>query len=222
MSGRQRVLIAEDEPNVRLMFRTALETDNYRITAAPDGENALAWLQQEQFDVVLLDLQMPGTGGMEVLARLRERGDDTPVVIVSAHGGPPNVVQAMRLGAIDFLAKPLTPTALRQAVAEVLARARGDDGAGELGRAADRPHSLLISAKRALNHRLFHRAAALLRQAIEEQPGAAEARYLLGVLREVEGKPKAAADAYREALRVDPNYEPAKLHVMKYFRHESL
>src|SRR5262245_62538094 len=122
MKRSRRLLIAEDEPNVRLVFRTALESDDYRVTAAPDGEAALAWLGQERFDVVLLDLQMPGVGGMEVLARLRERGDVTPVVIVSAHDRTPNVVEAMRLGALDFLAKPLTPDALRRAVADVLAR----------------------------------------------------------------------------------------------------
>ena len=123
-----RVLIVEDEPNVLLVFRTALESDNYRVTAAPDGDLALTWLAQEAFDVVLLDLQMPRVDGMEVLVRLRERGDTTPVVMISAHDRAPDVVQAMRLGAIDFLSKPLTPDALRRAVAGVLAR----DEEGEL------------------------------------------------------------------------------------------
>jgi DNA-binding NtrC family response regulator len=216
MNRSHRVLIVEDEPNVRLVFRTALESDDCRVTAAPDGETALAWLGQEHFDVVLLDLQMPGVGGMEVLARLRARGDDTPVVVVSAHDRTINVVQAMRLGAVDFLSKPLTPDALRRVVAEVIAREGQGDEDELLGRAAGRPRSLLTSAKRALSHRLFHRAGVLLREAIKEAPGSAEPRYLLGVLREVEGKPRAAAEAYRDALRVDPDYEPAKLHLMKY------
>jgi cytochrome c-type biogenesis protein CcmH/NrfG len=59
-------------------------------------------------------------------------------------------------------------------------------------------------------------AGVLLREVINEEPDSAEPRYLLGVLREVEGKPRAAAEAYRDALRVDPHYEPAKLHLMKY------
>jgi DNA-binding NtrC family response regulator len=211
-----RILIAEDEPNVRLVFRMALESADYRITAAPDGEAALAWLAQEHFDVVLLDLQMPGTGGMEVLARLRERRDNTPVIIVSAHDRAPNVVQAMKLGAIDFLAKPLTPDALRRAVADVLARQEEGDPTGTLEQAAGRPRSLLNSAKCALNQRLFKQAIVLLRQAIKEEPRSAEPRYLLGVIREVDGMPAAAAEAYRDALRVDPHFEPAKLHLMKY------
>src|SRR5207245_88313 len=89
---------------------------------AQDGETALRWLSESHADLVLLDLQMPGMGGMEVLEKLREGGNNVPVAIVTAHGSIPNAVQAMRLGAIDFLAKPLTPEALRKVVAEMLER----------------------------------------------------------------------------------------------------
>jgi cytochrome c-type biogenesis protein CcmH/NrfG len=77
---------------------------------------------------------------------------------------------------------------------------------------------MLSSAKRALNHRLFHRAGVLLREAIKESPGSAEPRYLLGLLHEVEGEPGAASNAYRDALRVDPDYEPARLHLLRFQR----
>src|SRR5262245_29622065 len=150
MNRAGRILVVEDEPNVRLVFRTALESDAYRITTAPDGETALAWLGQEHFDVVLLDLQMPGVDGMDVLARLREWGNRTPVIIVSAHDRPPTVVRAVRLGAIDFLTKPIAPGSLRRAVADVLEREDQGERDGDLVRAADRPQGLLIKAKRAL------------------------------------------------------------------------
>lgn len=122
MTASRRILIVEDEPNVRLVFRTALLSNDYVLATAEDGESALRWLLDESADLVLLDLQMPGLGGMEVLRRLREAGIDVPVVIVSAHDEAPNVVQAMRFGATDFLSKPTTPSALRQCVAEVLSR----------------------------------------------------------------------------------------------------
>ena len=222
MKTSHRILVVEDEPNVRLVFRTALESNDYAISAAEDGETALKWLGKEPFDLVLLDLQMPGMGGMETLGRLRAQGNDIPVVIISAHDQAPNVVEAMRLGAIDFLPKPLTPGALRRVVAEVIAR--GDEG-GKLkgaGGARRTPRGTLTSAKRALGHRLFHRARVLLREAIEEDPGSAEPHYLLGVLHEAEVRPKAASEAYREALRADPDYEPARLHLMKYFSDRTL
>jgi CheY-like chemotaxis protein len=212
MRPEHKILIVEDEPNVRLVFRTALESGDCRVSTAADGAAALACLSREKFDLVLLDLQMPGAGGMQVLARIREQGDDVPVIIISAHDEAPNVVRAMKLGAIDFLAKPLTPEALRGLVGDVLGRETGGGPTSE----PDDPLGLLASARRALRHRLFHRAGVLLRQAIANDPDAAEAHYLLGVLSEVEGRPAAAADAYRAALRVDPNYQPARFHLMKY------
>ncbi len=91
-------------------------------------------LRRQSFDLVLLDLKMPHVDGMETLRRLRERGDDTPVVIVTAHGDVPHAVEAMKLGAIDFLSKPLAPTMLRKVAAEVLAASFRDRG--RAGRAA--------------------------------------------------------------------------------------
>src|SRR5207248_3354516 len=117
-----RILIVDDEPNVRLVFRTALESLHDEIVTAEDATAALEALAGASFDLVLLDLNMPVMGGMEVLRRLREGGNDVPVVIVTAHGSIPNAVEAMKLGAIDFLTKPIAPDALRRTVAEMLDR----------------------------------------------------------------------------------------------------
>src|SRR2546430_1882324 len=122
MDRTDRILIVDDEPNVRLMFRTALEFAGYAVDEAAGGEAALDRLRDGGADLVLLDLQMPEIGGMEVLERLREAGNDVPVAIVTAHGSIPDAVAAMKLGAIDFLTKPLKPGALRKLVGEVLAR----------------------------------------------------------------------------------------------------
>src|SRR5262249_26124536 len=116
------ILIVDDEPNVQLVFRTALDSVGYRTSSAEDGETALAWLEDTPFDLVLLDLHMPVMDGMEVLERLREAGNNVPAVIGAAHGSVPSAVQAMKLGAIDFLSKPLSPDRLRAVVAEVLER----------------------------------------------------------------------------------------------------
>ena len=117
-----RILIVDDEPNVRLVFRTALESAGYSVSEVEDGETALDRLEESSADLVLLDLKMPGIGGMETLRRLRDAGNDVPVVIVTAHGSIPDAVQAMKFGAIDFLSKPLRPEALRKVVGEVFRR----------------------------------------------------------------------------------------------------
>jgi CheY-like chemotaxis protein len=216
MGSPYRILIVEDEPSLRLVFRTALQSDEYLLTTAADGETALSFLEQDPADLVLLDLRMPGMDGLEVLRRLREEGNEVPVVIITAHDSVPNVVQAMRLGAIDFVSKPLTPETLRRVVAEVLARHAQGEPRPARAAGAGRPPDALSSAKRALNHRLFQRARGLLLMAIAENPDSPEPHYLMGVLHELQHEPKAASRAYQDALRVDPDYEPARLHRMKF------
>ncbi len=123
MDPKIRVLIVDDEPNVRLVLGTALSSVGYEVVEAEDGAKAIETLSSSgpRFDLVLLDLQMPKVDGMEVLSRLREVGNTVPVVILTAHGSIPEAVTAMKLGAIDFLTKPITPEALRRVVAEVIA-----------------------------------------------------------------------------------------------------
>jgi DNA-binding NtrC family response regulator len=217
MSRAKRVLIVEDEPNVRLVFRTALESTGLELATAEDGEAALRVLKKAPADMVLLDLQMPNLDGMGLLRRLRAQGDDVPVVIVTAHGDVPHAVEAMKLGALDFLAKPLTPEALRSTVDEVLARhARPRPAEPGAPAAPATAAGLLSQAKQDLNRRQFDHAETLLSEAAHGHRSA-EAHYLLGVIHEMRGKPDAAYASYRAALAADPSYEPARLHLMKFY-----
>jgi DNA-binding response OmpR family regulator len=218
------ILIVDDEPNVRLMFRTALETSGYRTTEAEDGATALMWLENAPVDLVLLDLHMPDIGGIEVLESLRKTGNDVPVVIVTAHGSVPNAVEAMTLGAIDFEEKPLSPEALRRVVAEVLARhAATRPGPTlrapepEVVTAAGQFAHDLTRAKRALNCRWFDEAEVFLKQAIALRPDSAEAHNLMGVLHELRHEHDASYRAYRAALKADRHYKPAEHNMRRYY-----
>jgi DNA-binding response OmpR family regulator len=224
-AGPGRVLVVDDEPNVRLVFRTALESEGHQVDEAADGDVALRWLRRAARDVVLLDLRMPGMGGMEVLRRLRDEGNDVPVVIVTAHGSIPDAVEAMKLGAVDFLAKPVTPDALRRVVAEVVARHA--PAGPEATPATDDPgHPVVVTlwptvidlsaVKLALNRREFDRAEVLLERALDVAPGSAEALTLMGVLRESRGQDHAAYHAYRQALAANPGYGPARDNLRRY------
>ncbi len=229
MDRRKRILIVDDEPNVRLVFRTALATLGAEIAVAEDGESALDRLERQSFDLVLLDLKMPHVDGMETLRRLRERGDDTPVVIVTAHGDVPHAVEAMKLGAIDFLSKPLAPAMLRGVAAEVLARhSEAAVEPAEPRRSGPvvvtlAPAALdLSAAKRALNLRDFERAAELLGRALTIAPDSAETLTLTGVLYEARGQEHAAYRVYRAALEADPRYGPALENLRRYCDHHGL
>lgn len=225
MSGASKILVVDDEPNVRLVFRTALESEGYRVDEAADGESALVWLGRTPCDVVLLDLQMPGLGGMEVLRRLRDEGVDVPVVVVTAHGTIPDAVEAMKLGAIDFLSKPLTPDVLRRVVAEVIDRHA--PAAPEPTTAADEPaHPAVVTlappvfdltaVKVALNRRQFDLASALLERALDTDPDSPEALTLMGVLLESRGQDHTAYQSYKKALTACPHYGPAGDNMRRY------
>ena len=95
----ERILIVEDEPNVRLVFRTALASETARSPRRTTASSALVVLRGNAADLILLDLNLPGMGGMEVLRRLGEEGDRTPVVVVTANGSITVAVEAMKLGA---------------------------------------------------------------------------------------------------------------------------
>jgi DNA-binding response OmpR family regulator len=224
MSRTAHILIVDDEPNVRLVFRTALESSGYRTSSAEDGEKALLWLENAPIDLVLLDLQMPGMSGMGVLEAIREAGNDVPVVIVTAHGSIPDAVQAMKLGAIDFLSKPLSPDALRSVVAEVLERHAEAGVEPTPRRAVPEPVTVvsqfianLAHAKRALNHRWFDEAEVYLKQATALDGGSAEAHNLMGVLHECRNEHDASYREYRAALKADRHYEPAKHNMQRYY-----
>jgi DNA-binding response OmpR family regulator len=194
-SPDQRILIVDDEPNVRLMLRTALESSGYRVSEAADGQGALEQLERGPFHLMILDLRMPRLDGMATLARLRERGGVTPVVMLTAHGSIPDAVAAMKLGAIDFLTKPITPARLREVVAEVLQRNRAPATPAPEGGEASAPPARsygfeLARAKRAINHLSFEEAEVLLRDVLAGDPRSREAEDLLDrllTLKEREG-----------------------------------
>lgn len=104
------VLIADDEPNIRRMVGALLRGEGYEVREAADGAAALEQLRDAEPDVVLLDLMMPGgMDGLQVLERLREHLPDLPVVMMSGRAGLADAVRATKLGAAQFLEKPLTP-----------------------------------------------------------------------------------------------------------------
>jgi CheY-like chemotaxis protein len=110
----KQVLIVDDEPNVRLAYRLTLEAEGMSVHQADGAAAALEKLSTTPIDLAILDLRMPEMDGLELLAEMRKRGHSTPTVIITAYGEIPHAVRAMKLGAIDFLEKPLTPEALRR------------------------------------------------------------------------------------------------------------
>ena len=114
------VLIADDDPAIRLVLRHRLEADGYRVEEASDCDTALEALRSGRFDVALLDIIMPGAGGLEVLSAVRADNTKTLVIVITAASTMNNAVEAMKRGAHDYLTKPfanldLVAAAIRRA-----------------------------------------------------------------------------------------------------------
>ncbi len=198
-----RILIVDDEKNIRLTAARALEAPDMSVRSAVNAEEALQILP-EGFDLMLLDLRLPGMGGLELLRRLREGGAGIPVVIVTAHGSVESAVDAMRLGASDFIQKPFAPDELREVVRRVLGRARlRETGLSD-------PEALFELAKDAVAHRDLEAALALLKRSIAADPGRARVFNLLGAVREMRGEIDEARRTYRAAVGLDPGFEGAR------------
>ena len=107
-----RILIAEDEANLRLVLQKELERLGYRVQAAPDGEAALRRLEESNVDVLLCDINMPRIDGMELLRRVHERPNPPEVIMLTGQATVETAVEAMKLGAYDYLTKPYSITEL--------------------------------------------------------------------------------------------------------------
>jgi len=121
---REAVLVVDDEAGVRTSLTAILGDEGYAVEAVGSGEEALAALESRRPDVVLLDVWLPGADGLEVLRRIREADAELPVVVISGHGTIETAVKAVRLGAQDFVEKPLSLEKTLVSVRNALQRRR--------------------------------------------------------------------------------------------------
>jgi DNA-binding response OmpR family regulator len=125
-SRKFRILVVEDETKVARALREGLERENYEVEVAATGEEGFFRVNAEEFDLVLLDLMLPGRDGLEVLSTLRKRGLDTPVLILTARDAIDDRVQGLDSGADDYLVKPFAFPELLARVRACLRRGRGE------------------------------------------------------------------------------------------------
>jgi FixJ family two-component response regulator len=201
------VLVVDDEKNIRLTVRGALSSLDLETEGAVNGEEALAKMTEAEYGMVLLDLKMPGMDGLEVLRRIRDQYPAVPVALITAHGTIETAVEAMKLGAVDFLQKPFAPQEIRDLVSRVLRRQEARQEKSQDYRFFTK------SARASIQHQDFDLAAEQLKTAISIDPGNPEAFNLLGAVSEMQQDCDAAAKYYRTAYWLDPAYEPSRLNI---------
>jgi DNA-binding NtrC family response regulator len=123
-AGSIRVLVVDDERPTRLLMEKELPRAGYTVMTAESGEEALEKARAQDFDVILLDLKMPGIGGMEALRRIRDAGASGEVVILTGHPDVDSAIAAMKLGAYDYLTKPFKLSELEEVLRRAAERKR--------------------------------------------------------------------------------------------------
>ena len=200
---KKPILVVDDEKNIRLTMSQSLEPLEIPVQTAVNGEEALRKLRKSPFGLVFLDLKMPGMDGMEVLRQIKDDWPKIRVIIITAHGTIESAVEAMKLGAADFIQKPFSPAEIRELATQVMVREALDE------ETAEDYTSLIELAKRHISDRRFSTARETARKAIAADPAQPEAYNLLGALLEIKGDGLEAQKFYRAALDIDPTFKPA-------------
>lgn len=120
------ILVADDKPSMREMLASAFGEHGFEVSQASNGLDAIAMLRESNFDLVIADLNMPGENGIGVLRAAKEISPDIKVIIITAYGTMETAVEAMRLGASDFIAKPFKLAEIELKVEGLLRQARNE------------------------------------------------------------------------------------------------
>ncbi|WP_225071301.1 response regulator [Desulfuromonas sp. CSMB_57] len=202
--SKAKILVIDDEKNILFTVRQTLEADGYEVSTATTGEAGLRMAAEANFDLVLLDLKLPGIDGVEVLRQLEQRPRRSQVIVISAYGTVTNAVEVMKLGALDFIEKPFAPRELREAVLKVLSRPEpGTDPGNDY-------NGWIALSKRCAAQGQLGNAIAHARHATGLEPDRPEAFNLLGAYSEMQGKAIEAQKYYRAALELNPGYLPSQ------------
>ncbi|MBZ8182416.1 sigma-54-dependent transcriptional regulator [Oscillatoria salina] len=199
----RKILVVDDNKTIRRTIVQTLEALGHQLMSALDGSDALRQLEVEEYDLMLLDLKMPGMDGLQVLEKALKTQPNLPIMIISAHGTVDSAVEAMKLGAVDFLEKPFTPQELREKIYPILEVEIHH-------REETRNYKRAIKiAKFCASKRQYDKAIAHVKQAIGIDPSNPEAFNLLGEIHELSGERSEALKQYRVATDLDPTYKPA-------------
>ena len=214
-----RVLVVDDERNIRLLVGSTLESVGYAVEEAADGAEALAKVDEREFDLLVLDLNMPVIDGLGVLKHLHDGlvRRRPRVIVLTAYGSIAAAVKATRFGASDFLEKPVTPDELRETVSAVL---REPEQPVVIGNAGTEPADYAAALQRvrsALRESDVATAEMLLMRAADL--GQHDAAYfnLIGVLYEARRQWRLAKKFYGKSLKAEKNYASAQQNLRRIY-----
>src|SRR4030042_6723333 len=120
MGGECGLVVDDSRENVKFLCSYILEPNGYKTLTANEGEQGLRYALSEDLDLMIIDLKMPKLTGLQVMEKLKEKGRDLPVILMTFYGSEETAIQAFRLGAKDYLIKPFTATEALEAIERAL------------------------------------------------------------------------------------------------------
>jgi DNA-binding NtrC family response regulator len=196
------ILVVDDERNIRNNLGMVLESEGYKVDKASNGDEAILQVKAGLYDIVFVDIQMPKMDGLELLRYLRGLRPKMPVVMLTAYGTVSRAVDAMKLGAVDFIEKPFDPKNILLLCEEILQRQKiGMSGTVD---------ELLHLAELARERKAYVEARVHLKTAMMRDLTRPEPYYQLAELSEIGGNVREASNYYYMALEARPTFEPAR------------
>ncbi len=201
VTKNKTALVVDDDANIRLTLNRVLEEMQFTVETASQGKEALKKLRRSPYNLVLLDLNLPAMEGLEVLQHLKQEQIPTRVIVITAYGSVDRAVEAMQLGAAEFIQKPFELDEIRVVITRTLAE-KPPWTEKQLQRCLETIRDYLRKSH-------FAEARSLVQMALNANPDRAEIYNLLGVLLEAEGQTRSAQKIYRASLAIEPTYQPA-------------
>lgn len=201
VNEEKTILVVDDDHHIRLMLSRVLEEMDFTVETVANGKDALKKIRQHPCHLMLLDLNLPGMDGLAVLRCLHKEQIPARCIVITAYGTIERAVEAMRLGAADFVQKPFEPDDIRSIVTRTLSRKRSWT--------EKQYQQCLKKIREYLRIYHYEKAHNLVQRALTSNPDRVEVYNLLGVLLELRGQTEEAQKLYRAALGVEPTYQPA-------------
>jgi DNA-binding NtrC family response regulator len=196
------ILVVDDERNIRNNLGMVLEAEGYKVDKASNGDDALLRVKEGLYDIAFVDIQMPKMDGLELLRYLRGLRPKMSVVMLTAYGTVSRAVEAMKLGAVDFLEKPFDPKTIQLLCQEILERQKiGTSGTVD---------ELLHLAELARGRKAYVEARVYLKIAMQRDLARPEPYYQLGELSESDDHTSHAVHYYYMALDAQSTFQPAR------------
>jgi DNA-binding response OmpR family regulator len=199
--SESRILVVDDQRNIRSNLKMILEDAGYRVDATGDSEEALARCHRSRYDIAFADINIPRIG-LDLVRCIRVLSKKTALVMLSRYGTLTQVVEAMKLGVIDFIEKPFHPRKIEPLCNEILQR--------RALMTHETVDELLHLAELALEHNAHLEARVYLKLAMLRDESRAEPYYWLSELCEAQGEIREALHYYCRALDVGPTFQPAR------------